>query len=124
MKFKKHLLAVLLASMLMAAMSCQSARPAPLLPPKQANVPAVTNRVSTNPVSDDKSRQSEVAPPVPKSDPAESLITSVEKEFQSGQDSATAGNAEEARQHFDQALDLLNSTSLDIHSDPRLAQEF
>jgi len=123
MKFKNHLLAAVLASALVGATGCQSARPAAVLPPKQANAPTLTTGVSSAPVSDDKSRQSRDASLVPKPDPAEALIANVEKEFQSGQDDSKAGHVEEARQHFDRALDLLVASPSDIHSDPRVERE-
>jgi len=60
----------------------------------------------------------------PKPDPVVALITNVEKEYQSGQDNAKAGDLDAAKQSYDRAFDLLIGSSLDIQSDPRLQTEF
>ncbi len=123
MKLKTHLLAAVLASALLGAIGCQSARPAAVAPPKHANAPALATGGSSAPLSDDKSRQSGDAVPAPKPDPAEALIASAEKEFQSGQDDFKAGHGEEARQHFKRALELLAAAPSEVRSDPRVEQE-
>jgi membrane-bound lytic murein transglycosylase D len=124
MKFTNHLLAAIAVSSLMGAMACQSAHPAAQLPPKQANAPALTAKASPTSISSDKSRQSDASAPSSKPDPVDGLVANVEKEFQSGQDNFKAGNVEEARQHFNFALDLLVAQSSGIPSDPRLDHEF
>ncbi len=123
MKFENHLLAAVLTSMLLGAMGCHSSQPALAPLPKQVNAPALTSNANAAPVSDDKSRQSADVAPAPKPAPAEELIASVEKEFQSGQDSFKAGRVEEARQHFDRALDLLIAAPGDLPSDPGVEHE-
>ena len=124
MDFKSNLLAALAASVVLGATACQTGRQANVAPPKQAYAPALAASVKPVPASNDKSRQFEAAQAAPKTDPIATLIANVEQQFQSGKDSFQADEAEEARQHFDQALDLLASTPLDIHSDARLEREF
>jgi membrane-bound lytic murein transglycosylase D len=123
MKLNNSLLAAVIASSLLGATACPTARPAPLLPPKQANAPALIANTNAVPISGDKSRQSENASLAPKLDPTGALIANAEKEFQSGQDDDQAGSFEEARQHFNLALDLLVSAPSDISSDPRVERE-
>src|SRR5579863_8901677 len=123
MKFKNYHLAVVFSSSLLAATACQSSHPAATLPPKQAIAPALTANVTPTPDPADKSRQPQAAEPVPVADPVTELIAGVEKEFQSGQTSLKAGNADEARQHFDQALDMIAASSLDVETDARLQSE-
>jgi membrane-bound lytic murein transglycosylase D len=52
------------------------------------------------------------------------LIARAEKEFQAGLANHEAGKVEEAKQNFDNALNALLSSSLDIRSDERLEKEF
>jgi membrane-bound lytic murein transglycosylase D len=64
------------------------------------------------------------ATPAAQPDPAAELIAQVEKEYQLGQNSYQDGHLEAAKESFDQAFNLLLSSSIDLHSDPRLEQEF
>ena len=52
------------------------------------------------------------------------LIDKVEKEYQAGMVNYQAGNTEEAKQNFDNALNALLSSNLDVRSDERLQKEF
>ena len=52
------------------------------------------------------------------------MIARAEKEFQAGLANHEAGKVEEAKQNFDNALNALLSSSLDIRSDERLEKEF
>ena len=52
------------------------------------------------------------------------LIAKAEQEYQSGEANYKAGHLEAAKQNFDQAFNLLLESSLDLHSDERLQQEF
>jgi len=51
-------------------------------------------------------------------------MVEVEAAFQAGEQNYRAGHLEKARREFDRALDLLLSSELDLHSDPRLDQVF
>lgn len=63
-------------------------------------------------------------PPAPKPDPVAELIAHVEKEYQAGQAEFQAGRNDTAKDHFDQAFDLLMSGSKDYRSDSRFKREF
>jgi membrane-bound lytic murein transglycosylase D len=52
------------------------------------------------------------------------LIGQVEKEYQAGLADYGAAKNEEAKQHFDSALNALLGSNLDVRSDPRLQAEF
>jgi membrane-bound lytic murein transglycosylase D len=53
-----------------------------------------------------------------------SLIAKAEKEYQTGLDSYHAGNTEESKKHFDNALNALLESNFDVRSDDRLQKEF
>jgi len=63
-------------------------------------------------------------PPTPTSDPAGDLISRVEKDYQAGLDAYKAGQTDAAKQHFDNAINALLESNLDMRSDDRLEQEF
>ncbi|MFZ0758926.1 MAG: LysM peptidoglycan-binding domain-containing protein, partial [Candidatus Sulfotelmatobacter sp.] len=57
-------------------------------------------------------------------DPVGDLITRVEKAYQAGLDAYQAGQTDAAKQDFDNALNALLESNLDIRSDDRLGKEF
>jgi membrane-bound lytic murein transglycosylase D len=57
-------------------------------------------------------------------DPVGELVARAEKEYQAGVESYHAGQSEEAKRHFDSALNALLDSSFDVHSDHRLEDEF
>ena len=124
MKFTNHHLAMIALGSLFGLTGCPRSNPVASAPPKQANAPVMSEKTAPTAFSDDKLRQSENVTTVQKVDPADTLIAGVEKEFQTGQESAKAGNTDEARQHFDQAFDLMMNSPLDIYTDARLEAEF
>jgi membrane-bound lytic murein transglycosylase D len=63
-------------------------------------------------------------PPTPTSDAAGDLITRVEKDYQAGLDAYKVGQTDAAKQNFDNAINALLESNLDIRSDDRLQQEF
>jgi membrane-bound lytic murein transglycosylase D len=118
---------LLIAPLVLASPACQTAqRPAALLPPPQANAPALTTATAhvSQPKASPKPKPPEPVKPEAKPDPVAELIAQVEKEYQAGQDNYKAGKAEEAKQNFDRAFNLLLGSSLDIRSDERLQREF
>src|SRR5690242_2352699 len=117
MTLTNYLLATTLTASLFAGSACQSARPASMLPPRQANAPALTGAANSPLAADDKLRHVELIPQAPKPDPAAELIASVEQEYQSGQEDLKVADMESAREHFDRALDLLVATPLELQSD-------
>jgi membrane-bound lytic murein transglycosylase D len=100
--------------------SAPALKPAPAAPssqppapaPPQAAEPAAQSSADTNP------------PATPAADPVGDLVTRVEKEYQSGLANYHAGNTEDARQNFDDALNTLLGSNLDVRSDDRLQKEF
>ena len=138
-----------LASLIVAASACQTAQKpvslmppgaAPSLKPAAAPAPAV---VSTSPAAAPQAapqgqpQEQEIPPLRPatpeastpaqsasSSDPVGALVAQVEKEYQAGLANHQAGKTEEAKQNFDNALNALLSSNLDIRSDERLQKEF
>lgn len=131
-----------LASLVLAVSSCQTAqKPVTLLPSAsapalkpatQAAAPAAPQSATTPtaPPQDPEPQKSvpaeatAPAPSVPASDPVADLIVKVEKEYQAGLAYYQAGKSEEAKQNFDNALNTLLGSNLDVRSDSRLQAEF
>ena len=130
-----------LASVILAFSACQSAqKPAPLLPPapaptlkaapQSASDPATPSITVVDPPQEQEAQKpapSEAARPAqatPASDAVAGLIAQVEKEYQAGISDYQAGKSEEAKKHFDNALNALLGSKLDIRSDPQLQDEF
>jgi membrane-bound lytic murein transglycosylase D len=66
----------------------------------------------------------EAAAPQPASDPVGDLVSTAEKEYQAGLANYQAGHADAAKTNFDNALNALLESKLDIRSDDRLEKEF
>jgi membrane-bound lytic murein transglycosylase D len=97
-----------------AALNSKTTTPPALVPATKTPVqPALTAKPSPAP-----------DPSAVNPDRAAELIATVESEYQLGQKSYQDGHLEAAKENFDKAFDLLLSSSLDLHSDPRLEQEF
>ncbi len=124
------------ASLILAACACQTAqRPAALMPP--ANAPALK---AASPQAQTQTAQPPVtqiqeAPPPPASDspaprtpavsdPVADLVARSEREYQAGLANYHGGKTADARQNFDNALNDLLESTLDIRSDDRLQREF
>src|SRR5579871_1754106 len=136
--FRMTVLSVLIA----AACGCQSAhKPANLLPPAAApalkpgaqagtpQAPAVSQPATPqaapapDPVSPPASTQaSQSSTPAP--EPIADLIAKVEKSYQAGMVNYHAGNTEQAKQNFDDAMNAMLGSNFDIRSDARLEREF
>jgi membrane-bound lytic murein transglycosylase D len=137
---KLYVRTALLASLALAACACQTAqKPVSLLPPgkapalKAAPPPAQTPepvpQTAEAPAQDEATKKvasGEAASPTPApaSDPVADLIARAEKEFQAGLANHAAGKTDEAKKNFDNALNALLSSNLDIRSDDRLQEEF
>jgi membrane-bound lytic murein transglycosylase D len=143
---------VALASLALAACSCQTAqKPVALLPPGSAPAlktstppPATVPRASTpqSPAAQpaaaprqtdnrDSAQQparnetaSHPSPPSASPDAIADLIDRVEKEYLAGAANYHAGRNEAAKQNFDNAFNALLDSKLDVRSDPRLEKEF
>ncbi len=129
----------ILVSLVMAGCACQTAqKPVSLLPPGaapaiQAQAPVaapVPAPVAQSPAAEEVSQPSvqtqepSTTPAAPAPDPIADLIARAEKEYQAGLDNYHAGKAEAARQNFDNALNALLDSKLDVRSDERLQKEF
>jgi len=131
-----------LASLILGACGCQTAqKPVSLLPPgtapslqpaapvapvaapTQAAVPHATPKSDETPQKP-AAEPSSQEPSAPASDPVADLIARVEKEYQAGLANHQAGKTDEAKKNFDNALNALLSSNLDVRSDDRLQQEF
>src|SRR6202167_2755486 len=137
--------AAVLASVAFAACACQTAqKPVSLLPPGSAPAlhPTPPPAAAPAPVSKPVATQAQDAPALkpaaaapaddssaaqtssPTSDPVADLIARAEKEYQAGLANHQAGKTDDAKQNFDNALNALLSSNLDIRSDDRLQEEF
>jgi membrane-bound lytic murein transglycosylase D len=133
----------LVASATLAAWGCQTAqKPVSLLPPGsapalqptppvQVSSPAAQSGTSAQKDASAKPASADTATPSPSSsiasgasDPVGDLIARAEREYQEGVANYHAGNSASAKQNFDDALNALLSSNLDIRSDERLQQEF
>jgi len=129
MKITRAQFGIALAALLLGATACQTAQHSAAFIPRQAGAPAIAPSVAPSSPSAPIASAETPAPEVhlqtePESDPVADLVAQVEKEYQAGQDNYRAGHLEAAKQNFDNAFNILLSSSLDLHSDPRLQQEF
>lgn len=86
-------------------------------PPRQATAPTLT---SASPAPAAKIQETLVS----KTDPVESLIAQVEKEFAAGQANYRAGHLDQAKTNFDHAFDMLLGYPDGVRADERLEDEF
>ena len=140
---KLYVRTAVLAVLAVAACACHTAQKrVSLLPPAKApslkptappvQVPTTAAASSPAQVEDDSSQKSDRTESAPasaaastsNSDPVADLIARAEKEYQAGLANHQAGKTEEAKQNFDNALNALLSSNLDIRSDERLQEEF
>ena len=140
---KLYVRTAVLAALAVAGTACQSAqKPVSLLPP--ANAPALKPAQPSGPgpaaapqsqatQGQDEPAEKPAAPvsqdaalqaSAPTPDPVADLVARAEKEYQAGLVNHQAGKIEEAKQNFDDALNALLSSNLDIRSDDRLQKEF
>ena len=140
---KLYVRTLVLALLAVAACACHTAQKrVSLLPPAKApslkptappvEVPTTAAASSPAQVEDNSSQKSDRTESAPasaaastsNSDPVADLIARAEKEYQAGLANHQAGKTEEAKQNFDNALNALLSSNLDIRSDERLQEEF
>jgi len=137
----------MLAGLALAVSSCQTAKkPAPLLPAKTAPAlktaakapapPPPSRQAQPSPSQAAPAKQAQVppetatdaktlsVPPAPEKDAVDDLIARVEKEYQAGLGAFHSGQKDIAKQDFDNAINTLLGSNLDIRSDDRLEAEF
>jgi len=141
MRFTKlYVRTTVLASLILAASACQTAqKPAALLPPgktpalkaapvqapaAQTQQPATAPQAEQAPQKPTEPEATSQTPPTLASDRVADLIAQVEKEYQAGLANHEAGRADEAKENFDNALNTLLGSDLDVRSDARLQKEF
>jgi len=127
-----------LGSLILVASACQTAqKPVSLLPPGSAPALKPTPPPAPAPGPQAEVAQPQEAPaqkpestetPTPAqpavSDPVADLIARAEKEYRAGLANHQADKNDEAKQNFDNALNALLSSNLDVRSDERLEKEF
>ncbi|HZP00086.1 MAG TPA: LysM peptidoglycan-binding domain-containing protein [Terriglobia bacterium] len=145
-----HVRTAVLALATLAVCGCHSAqKPVAVKPP--ANPPALepsarpgaTTATAPKPAPEQKSDQKQVAAQKPEAAPAEKsgtpepaaslapmpdpvalLVDNAENKYQTGLTNYHSGKPDDAKQNFDDALNSLLSSNLDVRSDPRLEKEF
>jgi membrane-bound lytic murein transglycosylase D len=131
-----------LAVLGLAGSSCQTAQkpvsvappgtPPPLSAKAPASTPPQTQSQASQPVTQgqlpDRSPfsngNSGTSAAEPATDPVGDLVTTVENEYQAGLAKYQAGQADAAKESFDNAFNALLESKLDIRSDERLQKEF
>jgi membrane-bound lytic murein transglycosylase D len=139
-----HVRTALLVTALLGVCACHSAqKPVAAKPP--ANPPALqpstkdsgAQEAAQKPPTEQKqgaaeqskngeqsSRPEPAASLSPISDPVTLLVDNAEKKYQEGLTQYHAGKQDQAKQNFDDALNSLLSSNLDVRSDARLQKEF
>ena len=102
--------------------------PAPAIQAQPTPPPTVSETKPAEARSEDTASPTTSAETVPQasatSDPVTDLITRAEEEYQAGLVNGQAGNNEQAKQNFDNALNSLLGSNVDVRSDARLEKEF
>ena len=114
------------------SLQAKASAPAPKSNPAQAQVsssapPATAPSAAHAPGQSAAQRPAEVtAPPAQTAvaDPVADLVARAEKEYQQGLVNYQAGKTEAAKQNFDNAINALLGSTLDVRSDERLQTEF
>ncbi len=111
---------VIAGAALLSLLSCEPSKTkkTAAVPPQQATAPTLSAPVT--PPAQPKIQEKLV----PKADPVEGLIASVEKEFQAGQTNYRAGHLDKAKGNFDRAFNTLLAYQPGVRSDERLEDEF
>ena len=118
MRIRRNCFYFVAGALLLALSSCKTTetKPVSVVPPPQATAPTIVVPADPAPQIQQK--------PQPQTDPVEALLGAVEKEYRAGQANYNAGHLEAAKDNFDRAFSLLLESSMDVHGDPRLQEEF
>jgi membrane-bound lytic murein transglycosylase D len=100
------------------------AAPVPVPAAAQTQQPATAPQAEQAPQKPTEPEATSQTPPTLASDRVADLIAQVEKEYQAGLANHEAGRADEAKENFDNALNTLLGSDLDVRSDARLQKEF
>jgi membrane-bound lytic murein transglycosylase D len=101
----------------MGLVSCKTeeAKPVNVTPPARAQAPTITQPAGPPRIQETGQ---------PKTDPVETLIARVEKEYQAGRANYAAGHLDAAKDSFDRAFNVLLLSGQDIRNNERLQAEF
>ncbi|MBV9182255.1 MAG: lytic transglycosylase domain-containing protein, partial [Acidobacteria bacterium] len=121
--------------LLFAALGCQTAKKpsaaAPSLPTTippvkpAAPAPQSSSDAVVAHVGDATGEQSRpISSPETRPDPVEELIRKADKQYQAGLDDSKAGRNASAKEHFEQALNLMVGAPSGMRSDPRFQSEY
>src|SRR5215467_10272989 len=136
-----HVRSALLACCSLAVCACSNHHPvaqkAPVPPPAikpnsapapaapvQAEQKAAAESRNDEPVQAVGAAQPAPAPAPPAADPVGELVAQAELHYQAGLFNYHAGNTDQAKEDFDQALNSLLDSKVDVRSDDRLEKEF
>src|SRR5579871_4297311 len=136
-----HVRSALIASCILAVCACSNHHPVaqnavaqpPAIKQKSLPTPAASAQAAQNSSTESKKDEPvqpaaavQPAPPLtpPAADAVGELIDQAEQHYQAGLFNYHAGNTEQAKQDFDQALNSLLDSKLDVRSDDRLEKEF
>ena len=111
------LIAICAAALLLTSCETSNQKRASSAPPPQATAPAL----ATVPAAAQPQAQPQPAPPL--ADPVDSLITQAEGLYQNGEAYYRVGQPEAGKQNFDDALNLLRSSPIDIRGNDRLHEK-
>jgi membrane-bound lytic murein transglycosylase D len=98
--------------------------PAPTTVAAQSAAIPLSSQENETPSQKPASAEATSAPAPEPPDAVSDLIARAEKEYQAGLANYHAGNTEDAKQNFDNALNALLESNFDIRSDDRLQTEF
>ena len=110
---------IIAGAALLGLISCEPAKTnkTASLPARQATAPTLS------PVADPPAAKIQEKL-IPKTDPVDSLISRVEKEYQAGQANYQAGHLDKAKVNFDHAFNMLLGYPSGVRGDERLEDEF
>src|SRR6202035_1565158 len=140
---KLQMRVAMLVGLALAASACHSAKkPVPVLSAKAKTPPALTSKAPAPPPPQTSPPPPQEPAPKPapvetatenkipftsaasESDAVGALVTRAEKQYQAGLDAFHIGQNDVAKQDFDNAINALLGSNLDIRSDDRLEAEF
>lgn len=124
MRFLRCVVAPALLCAVLFSAGCEPSQPKNTAAkvPSQATAPTVTPSNASS--STDQPAAEVAATPKPQSDAVDALIAQAERLYNFGQANYQAGHLDAAKQNFDQAFNLLLSSSIEVRGNDRLEREF
>ena len=125
MRFFRCLVAPSFFCALLLSTGCETSQPKNTAAkvPAQATAPTVTQG-SPKPADTQPTATAPAAAPLNPSDPVDALIARAEKLYNQGQAEYHDGHLDAARQTFDQAFNVMLSSSVQVRDNPRLEKVF